>query len=419
METTPQTVREALAKLRELPPIPVERRLAALEKFWQQVCLAPPEPTPAPFVPHFADPPLVQGRVDTSGASSRVGSGGFPWVQVHQGIEALARSAPPCSEPENMETPGVLALILAGNTPLLAWPVLHYAVLLGIPVFIKQSRDEVIWTRHFVETLAEIDPEVAVFLHLDLFPGDDPRTHVLIQNTDAVIAYGSDETIATLREATPKATPFQGFGHALSIGIWTGEDSFTEFNDSLTLAVKVTLGFAQDFLVYDQAGCLSLQAIFMQKSWIDAMREMLACEMPSVVHQLSLPLPTDPAECSVVREARDLALMQGCEVLGDSELRWTLVIHPDQCALPSLMGHRVLHLIPLEKLTEFGNYLGIAKGRLSSVGVGCELSSELEMAIKAEGVSRICQAGEMQTPPLDWRNGGVDLRAWLVKSLAS
>ena len=33
-----------------------------------------PEPTPASFVPHFADPPLNQGRVDTSDASSRVGS---------------------------------------------------------------------------------------------------------------------------------------------------------------------------------------------------------------------------------------------------------------------------------------------------------------------------------------------------------
>lgn len=388
METTPQTVRETLAKLRELPPIPLERRLAALEKFWQRVPFAPPPET-----------------------------GPFPWAQVRRGIAALAASAPNCSEPENMEKPGVLALILAGNTPLLAWPVLHYCVLLGIPVFIKQSRDEMIWTRHFVETFAGIDPEVAAFLHLDLFPGDYPRTHALVQNADAVIAYGSDATMATLRKATPGATPFQGFGHAISIGLWTGEDSFMEFNDSLTWAVKATLGFAQDFLVYDQAGCLSLQAIFLQKSWIDAIREMLACEMPSVIHQLSLPLPADPAECRVVREARDLALMEGCEVLGDSALRWTLVIHPGQCALPSLTGHRVLHLIPLAKLAEFGNYLGIAKGRLSSVGVGCELSSELEMAIKAEGVSRICRAGEMQTPPLDWRNGGVDLRAWLIEAL--
>ena len=32
---------------------------------------------------------------------------------------------------------------------------------------------------------------------------------------------------------------------------------------------------------------------------------------------------------------------------------------------------------------------------------------------EAEGVSRICRAGEMQTPPLDWHNGGVDLRELL------
>jgi hypothetical protein len=76
-------------------------------------------------------------------------------------------------------------------------------------------------------------------------------------------------------------------------------------------------------------------------------------------------------------------------------------------------------LIPLEKLAEFGNYLGIAKGRLTSVGIGYDLSRELEMAIKAEGLPRVCAAGEMQTPPLDWCNGGVDLRTWLAKSLTS
>lgn len=387
METTPHTVRETLAKLRELPPIPSARRVAALERFWA----LPPPPSPR-------------------------GRGSFPWAQVRLGVVALAQSAPHCSEPSELEKPGVLALILAGNTPLLAWPTLHYAVLLGIRVFIKQSRDETIWTRHFVETLAEIDPEVAALLHLDLFPGDDPRTRALVQDADAVIAYGGDEAIAALRDITPDATPFQSFGHALSVGIWTGEDSYTEFNDSLTCAVEATLGFAHDFLVYDQAGCLSLQAIFMQKSWTDALREMLLEGINSVVHPLCVPPRTDPAECRLVREARDLARMEGCEVFGDSELRWTLIIHPEACVLPAPVGRGVLHLIPLNAVAEFGRFLGSARGRLSCVGVAGELSEELRAAIAAEGVSRVCPAGQMQLPPLDWHNGGVDLGEWLRRA---
>lgn len=376
METTPQTVRETLAKLRELPPIPVERRLIALEAFWQKVPLAPPLET-----------------------------GAFPWVQVRRGIAALAVSAPHCSEPAELGKPGVLALILAGNTPLLAWPALHYCVVLGIPVFVKQSRDETIWTRHFVETLAEIDAEVAAYLHLDLFPGDDPRTHALVQHADAVIAYGGDKAIEALREATPETTPFQGFGHALSVGLWTEDGSLS----SASL-------FARDWIAYDQAGCLSLQTIFFNNDsslWLSRILIEGAEEIEE------MPPRNDLAECRVVREARDLATMEGCEVIGGESLRITLIRHPQPCLMPNPVGFGVLNLIPLERIADFGMFLGRAKGCLSSVGVAGELSNELRSAIEAEGVSRICRAGEMQTPPLDWRNGGVDLRAWLVESLAS
>jgi hypothetical protein len=377
METTPQTVREALAKLRELPPIPVERRLAALKKFWEQVCLAPPLET-----------------------------GQFPWAQVQRGIEALARSAPHCSEPENMEKPGVLALILAGNTPLLAWPALHYCVLLGIPVFIKQSRDETIWTRHFVETLAGIDLEVAAFLHLDLFPGDDPRTHTLVQHADAVIAYGGDKAIAALREATPEATPFQGFGHAISIGLIGGHYDVHMF--------------ARDVLMYDQAGCLSLQALLGTFICSSKVGHALAQALGRQSARLEAGARTDPAECQAVREARDLALMDGCEVLGDPELRWSVVIHHEPRPLPLLTGFCMVHIIPWDDERPFGWFLGEYAGKISCVGEIVPGWNEWwQSTLDAAGISRICRAGEMQTPPLDWRNGGVDLRAWLARSLAS
>ncbi|WP_395088728.1 acyl-CoA reductase [Armatimonas sp.] len=375
METTPQTVRENLIKLRELPPIPTERRLAALEKFWQRVPLAPPPET-----------------------------GSFPWAQVRLGVAALARSAPHCSEPKSTEKPGVLALILAGNTPLLAWPVLHYAVLLGIPVFIKQSRDETIWTRHFVETLAEIDPEVAALLHLDLFPGDDPRTHALVQSTNAVIAYGSDKAIAALRAATPETTRFQGFGHALSIGLIGGH-----YDAHM---------FARDVLMYDQAGCLSLQTLLVTYAYCSKVGHALAGALGRQSGRLSVKARTDAAECRAVREARDLALMEGCEVLGDSDLCWSVVIHHEPCPLPAPTGFCLVHVIPYEDQKPFQWFLGEYVGKISCVGDLVPGGNDWwNQALKAEGVSRVCRAGEMQTPPLDWRNGGVDLRAWLLEAL--
>ncbi len=374
METTPQTVRETLVKLRELPPIPLERRLAALEKFWQRVPLAPPPET-----------------------------GPFPWAQVRRGVEALARSAPLCSEPRNLEEPGVLALILAGNTPLLAWPVLHYCVLLGIPVFIKQSRDETIWTRHFVEILTEIDPEVAALLHLDIFPGDDPRTHTLVQCADAVIAYGSDAAIAALQKTTPAATPFQGFGHAISIG----------FGRMAQLAHL----FAEPVLMYDQAGCLSLQVLYVISEDCLRLGQALAEGLRRKSSRLGVVGRASLSECHIVREARDLALMEGCTLIGDPDLLWSVVIHSEPCPIPHLTGLCTVHLIPWDTQRSLQWYLGGYAGKISCVGGIPDGGAEMREALTTEGVSRICPPSQMQTPPLDWRNGGVDLRAWLIGAL--
>src|SRR5207237_4674039 len=108
------------------------------------------------------------------------------------------------------------------------------------------------------------DPELAALIHLDLWPGGDPRTTALLQSADSVIAYGSDASIAALRALTPTGTPFFGFGHALSVGIITA-DGGTEAGR-----------FARDILLYDQGGCLSAQAVFVEDQNITEAAQKLA-----------------------------------------------------------------------------------------------------------------------------------------------
>jgi hypothetical protein len=323
-----------------------------------------------------------------------------PSPQIKLGIQALAASV--ASEPSTKiaQKPIVLALILAGNTPLLAWPVLHYCLELGISVVIKESHEEKVWTRAFIETLQSIDAEVAKLFYLASFSRNDFESALLLQNADAVIAYGSDASIRAIRDKTPETTPFLGFGHALSIGLLLNKGDAVNYS-----------GIAIDTLLYDQAGCLSPQAVFFEKK--PELDLFIAC-FEEATKQLALPVRSELAECRRVREARDLALFDGCEVFGDAALRWTLIVHPDPCALPLPTGCCVLHLIPMNSALQLGSYLGPAKNRLSSVGVAGAISEPLHLALKAEGVSRICDSGQMQTPPLDWNNGGVDLRQWLT-----
>ena len=151
-----------------------------------------------------------------------------------------------------------IALILAGNTPLLSWSPLAACLLAGHTVHVKMSRDESLWPRLFRDALAEVAPEIAERVTLDVWPGDDPRTIALIAASDAVIAYGSDETIATLRALTPTSTPFFGYGYGVSVGILPRDVPF------------YARGFAQDVLMYGQAGCLSPQALLVETETLQA-----------------------------------------------------------------------------------------------------------------------------------------------------
>ncbi|MBC8104782.1 MAG: hypothetical protein H7Z41_19580 [Cytophagales bacterium] len=346
----------------------------------------------------------------------------FPWAQVRLSLVALlpgfAEARAWLGKATSPLPPGPgrgIALVLAGNTPLLAWAPLAAALLAGHAVFVKQSRDETLWTRLFVESLAEGDAELAALIHLDLWPGDDPRTIALVQSADAVIAYGGDTAIAALRSAVPETVPFFGFGHALSIGLLFDGDTGHE---------QAGQGFAADVLMYGQGGCLSPHVIFTGGGRPSLARgrfgnEYLPESLAAACRLLDVTPVRDPAVATAVRQARDLAAFDGYRLEGDPDLRWTVACTGTPRILPPPIGHGFVFVIPIperswdpERITD---RFGAARGRISSVGIAGESTRELRAALQADGVSRVCKPGEMQTPPLDWPNGNIDLLTELLK----
>lgn len=338
----------------------------------------------------------------------------FPWAQVRISLQnLLVGFAEPLSELPIVRPAKsvVVALILAGNTPLLAWPALFYALTAGCTVYVKMSRDETLWTRLFVEALAEVDPALASLIHLDVWPGEDPRTGELLGAADVVIAYGGDTAIAALRTLVPAGIPFFGFGHAISIGVWA-------YEEPLDRASIIWRGFARDTLMYGQGGCLSLHALYVgheeSTSPIPAVVDALADAFPGVAEELEVPPVTDPAIARTVREARDLALFEGAIVRGADDLRWTIVGYPTTRSLPFPGGHCVLPVIPVQNFaTDLPLSLGAMGDKVSSVA--WLRSQDLQAAFSWMQGRALLYAvpGGMQCPPLDWKNGGVDLEAEL------
>lgn len=313
----------------------------------------------------------------------------FPWPQVRPSLRALLPGI--ARLPEQPGNGRRLALVLAGNTPLVGWPAILAALSGGWRVDVKVSRHDPLWTRLLAETLDDAAPDWAA--RLALHHTDHAGARSLVAGADAAIVYGSDTAIAALRAAAGHR-PFLGFGHALSVAV--------------APAGAPLAGLARDVLVFDQAGCLSPQALFTEASphgLPDALRR--------AVRVLEVPPRTDPGHCRAVREARDLAWMDGCMVDGDPHLRWSVIVHPEPRPLPPPTGLGVLHVLPVESVAAFPEYLGVAAGRLSSVGVAGDPSPSIRDAARLAGASRVCRLGRMQTPPLSWPNGGVDLPRWL------
>lgn len=331
----------------------------------------------------------------------------------HEEVSPVSTPAPPVLGARG--APNV-TLILAGNTPLLAWSPLSACLLAGVTtVRVKLSRDETVWTHLFVESLREADTDLAERIELYDVPGEDERTYALLQDADAVIAYGSDAAVEAIRARAPKGVPFFGYGHAVSVGI---------AEHSTIFAPERLSGFATDTSLYDQQGCLSPHILYITGS-------LRHSTPPRRVDLLSFGgrmrykmrdqcdvLPTPTAGGAVrVREARDIALFSGQTVYGNDDLRWTVIASQEPLPYPAPVGHKVLYVSPVGSPQQLRELLQPVWGIVSCAGVDGELEEGWETVLREAGVSRICKPGEMQTPPLDWSNGNRDLLAELLKKI--
>jgi hypothetical protein len=171
--------------------------------------------------------------------------------------------------------------------------------------------------------------------------------------------------------------------------------------------------------MYEQGGCLSAQAILYATTKkpqedIKVFADVLQRTFHMETLNLEVPPVTDPASARAIREARDMALFNGATVHGDDELRWTAIFYPEPRPLEPPIGHSVVQIVPVEDVArDFAWILGPLHKYVSCVGVAGILSPEIETVLRSAGVSRICPAGEMQTPPLNWPNGNRDLSAEL------
>ena len=328
----------------------------------------------------------------------------FPFAMVQVSLDALLDSLTPealwalIDSEDVRDTRGypVIGHVIAGNTPLLAWVSIIRALLVRSASFVKLPSGPVAgWAKLFCHSLFQVSPNLRLCVELAEWPGGTTELDAaLCGGVDLVMAHGGDAAMHDLRALCPPHTPFVSYGHRVSFGLVTQGNAGAE----------AAAGFAKDVLLYDQGGCLSPQTIFVKGDWQGALAfaEALAEALPDMAARYPLPFRAARAGAAA-REARALALMgEGNHVWESRDLRWTVIARPQAVFTPS-PTFAVVSVQPLAALEDLPEDLAPVAGYLQ----GCAVAGDAGDYIP--GVSYLCKPGELQTPPLSWRQDGRDV----------
>ena len=286
--------------------------------------------------------------------------------------------------------------VISGNTPAAGLQSLIRGLLLG--------------ARNICKVPSAGLPEMVEFRRM-LLPALAARVEIVrelpepwIGRADAVIVFGSDETIEHFRTRVRPGQIFLTHGHKLSFGV------IFEDADCATAAAA-----ALDTSAFDQQGCLSPQVFYVAHDPL-AYAAKLASEMerlnalnPRGV--LSIPdanaIRNQRAELAF-RSANDepVAVFQSA-----GSTAWTVVFDSTP-GFPRSPLNRFVYVKPLPEDLE--DTLAEVGGHLSCAGIW-PATLENARRLSGLGISRICPVGQMQLPPTTWHQDGEQVLAPLVR----
>lgn len=267
------------------------------------------------------------------------------------------------------QRPACVALIAAWGvfTSPLEWVALLAAA--GVAVRLKPpSRDPA-----FCQALARVF--AAEGLDVTLLPD-----RALPPEARVVLAFGSDQTMATLRERWPDRRLVQ-HGHRFSL--------------ALAADPATASALARDLTLYDTRGCMAPVCVLVPGEPAPLARA-LAAALEETEH-LCPRGPLEPELGPLWRERAGLARVRGAAIEGPG---WAVLTLPAQHLLPvALPRMAVLHPIPsLEAASEL---LLPWRAQLSTLGAAWCASEGQTAALPAWAgwFPRVCPLGAMQTPP--------------------
>lgn len=311
--------------------------------------------------------------------------------------------------------PRLSLVVSSGNVPGAALPSLVQALLLKSPVIVKTSSTEPVLLPRYAAVLAEEDPEVAAGLVVTGWPGGDAAIEdVLLPQVDALIAYGADRTLESLRRRLPAHARFLGYGHRVSVTA-IARDALDEAAEALAR------GVALDAALFDQQGCLSPQAVYVEQGSavpLPRFAESIAGHLGRLAEELPRGA-IDPGAAAAIhqyRAAAEMRALSGGQVWSSPGTDWTVAIEPGLDWVPG-PGNRTVILREIPQLEQLAALLAPLGPGLISCGLAASppRRAALIPALAGAGFTRFTEPGGAQSPAEILHHDGVSALAALAR----
>ena len=321
-------------------------------------------------------------------------------VRIELGHEEILNEFRPYGDAGNLTRavgPRILLHIISGNTPHAGLQSLIRGLLLDARNWCKIPCAGLPEIAEFREYLPF---ELARRIEIDTqLPG-----HWLAQ-ADAVVVFGSDDTVEHFRSRVLAGQRFLRHGHRFSFGVVFDDPQFESIE-----------GAARDASLFDQQGCLSPHIFYVPAP----MAREYASRLAEAMAAFEKENPRGPLTVAEHTEINALRGEFGFRAATDPEAgiwqspdstAWTVLLDPDSHFSASCLN-RVVYVKPLPD--DLDSALLRARLHLSTVGI-YPVTPENCARVASSGVSRICPIGKMQLPPVTWHHDGRPVLAPLVR----
>jgi len=289
---------------------------------------------------------------------------------------------------------GLVVIVLASNVPALAVQALLPALALGRPALIKSATAEPYFAPALVHALGQADARLRDAMAAVTWPGGmRVLENAVFHHAERVLAYGARASIADLRARLgPKLC---AFGPKLSLAVIGREIEPRE----------IASGLARDIALFDQRGCLSIQAIYTAGD-AQALARALAAAL--VARARAWPMGAiEPSAAAAVQRLRACAVMKGQVLPALPLASGTVMVEPDPTFSPS-PGLRTVRIHPLPELAARPRLLRAWRGSLQGAALAGSAARALMPRLRELGIRRMAAPGALQDTGATWDRNGRD-----------